>query len=230
MRSLSQSIAARDARRRARPAGMRYGALTWPDTGREYVADVLAHAVWLGFAVSVLVHMAGQAEPMVPMVTYGACLVALVLASTANNMAPVGRVRDVLSRVDRAVIYPFIAATCGAFLALGEFTAWKAMVLAAIWAAALVGVCLKVGFPGRFSRFGIALYLGLGWVAVLGIADVVPLLGWSGTALLFAGGLIYSAGVPVYLNDALPYRAFLWHVMCLGAGICHFAAIVIAMR
>ena len=208
---------------------MTVGALAWPDTRAEYVADILAHAVWLGFAAFALVHMVSHEPTMGAMIVYGCCLVALVLASTANNMMPLGPGRDVASRVDRALIYPFIAASCGAFLSLGGFSAFEAWLLAGIWGAAILGVVLKVGFPGRFSRTGIGLYLGLGWVAVPGIIDALPLLGWGGGGLLLAGGVVYSAGVPVYLNDSLPYRAFTWHTMCLGAGICHFAAIAMAM-
>ena len=207
---------------------MRCGRFVWPDRGREYAADLVVHLAWIALPVGALVYVLMRPELSASLVVYAACLLAVVIASTANNMAPLGRVRAVLSRIDQAVIYPFIAATVGAVLGAGGLTSWRAAVLAAVWVAAGVGVVLKLGFPNRFHRVGIALYLGLGWIAVLGIAGVAPLLGWSGLALLAAGGALYTVGVPVYLNDALPFRAAIWHALCLAAGTCHLGAILIA--
>lgn len=192
------------------------------------MADMLVHAAWMALPVVAMVHFLSRPEISVPLVVYAASLMAVVIASTANNLAPLGRVRAWLSRIDRAVIYPLIAATVGAVLSAGGLTTYRAAVLAAVWVAAGVGVVLKLGFPGRFHKVGIGLYLGLGWVAVIGIAGVVPALGPWGLALLGAGGLLYTVGVPVYLNDAMPFRAAIWHTLCLAAGACHLAAILIA--
>jgi hemolysin III len=65
-------------------------------------------------------------------------------------------------------------------------------------------------------------------VAALGIAGIWPYLGWVGFTLLTMGGVIYSLGVPVYLANELPYRAAIWHAMCIAAGACHLGAIWVA--
>ncbi len=207
---------------------MRVGRFVWPDRAREYVADVVVHAAWFALPVAALVYFLMQPKLSPTLVVYAVCLFTVVAASTANNMAPLGRVRTWLSRIDRAVIYPFIAATVGAVLSAGGLTTYRAAVLAAVWVAAGVGVVLKLGFPGRFHKIGIGLYLGLGWIAVLGIAGVSERLGWSGLSLLGAGGLLYTVGVPIYLKDDLPFRAAIWHGLCLAAGACHLGAILIA--
>ena len=210
------------------PNAMRCGRFVWPDRVRDYVADAIVHAAWLVLPISALAYALMRPDLSVSLVIYAGCLLAVVIASTANNMAPLGRARAWLSRIDRAVIYPFIAATVGAVLTAEGLTTYRAAVLAAVWVAAGVGVVLKLGFPRRFHRLGIALYLGLGWVAVLGLAGVAATLGWAGLALLALGGLLYTVGVPIYLNDDMPYRAAIWHMMCLAAGVCHLGAILIA--
>lgn len=207
---------------------MRIGRFGWPDGPAEYAADLVMHVVWFGLVVGAAM-VAMRPEASGHHVAYAVALGLVVIASTANNMAPVGRVRAWLSRVDRASIYPLIAGTVGAFLALGGLTTWQAAVLAMVWVAAGVGVVLKLGFPKRFKRVGLALYLGLGWGAVLGIAGVAERLGWQGLGLMALGGLIYSVGVPVYLADGLRFRAALWHGMCALAGLCHLSALMRAV-
>lgn len=204
---------------------MRIGRFGWPDTASEYIADTIAHAIWIAFAGYVLWVFLNKPMPSIHEVVYASLLLAVAIASTFNNMTPVGHVRLWLSKIDRAIIYPFIAATCGAFLTLGGLTDFKTVILVIVWAAAIVGIIMKLGFPNRFHRFGIALYAGLGWFAMIGILDILPHLGWLGAALLVAGGLVYTLGIPVYLNDDLPYRAAIWHCMCLLAGLFHFTAL-----
>lgn len=215
------------------PGAMRVGPFVWPDRAREYAADVLVHLLWfmpaVGAVVFALMRLDGAREGSTALLVYGLCFCLVVAASTANNMAPLGRARAWLSRIDRAVIYPFIAATVGAFLSIGGLTSYRAALLATAWVTAGVGVFLKLGFPGRFHTLGLVLYLGLGWFAVLGVYGVMPQLGAGGLGLLLLGGVIYSVGVPVYLSDELPYRAALWHGLCTIAGVCHLSAIAMAM-
>ena len=208
--------------------GMRIGAHVWPDHWPEYVADIIAHAVWFSLAISALVFALGRDDISPALLTFAIALTAVVVASTANNLWPLGEVRRWLSRIDRAVIYPLIAATSGAFLAIGGLNRFQFWLLVGVWAVAIFGVVLKLGFPGRLPRTGMAIYLGLGVVAALGMADIAPALGWQGIALLVAGGAIYAGGVRIYLNDHLPYRAAIWHLLCTLAGACHFAAIMMA--
>ncbi len=205
------------------------GRFSWPDTIGEYVADLIAHAVWFAFAVTVLVVMLGRMESSIVLTVYGVCLVVLVAASLANNVAPIGAVGHWLSRIDKAVIFPFIAATCGAFLSLGGLSPFKTGVLVLIWCGAIVGAFLKLVYAGRFRKLGLTLYLGLGWVGIAGMADIAPTLGWTGCALLLGGGLVYTLGVPVYLKDTLPFRAAIWHGMCCIAGVLHFSALLVGL-
>ena len=54
------------------------------------------------------------------------------------------------------------------------------------------------------------------------IVEVVPVVdAW----LIFAGGLLYTAGVVFHLWDSLKFQNAIWHGFVLSAAFCHFAAL-----
>ena len=200
----------------------------WPDRPAEYAADALVHALWLAVGVAALRLPPWEvAQPSHRV--YAASMVALAAVSLLNNVAPSGFARGWVRRLDRAAIYPFIAASVGAFLTLGEPSRLTTIVLVGVWAAALLGAAAKLLLPGRLERAGLALYLGLGWVALAGIADVAPHLGRDGLALLLGGGLLYTAGVPFHHAERLPFRSAIWHGFVTLAAACHLMALQIGL-
>jgi hemolysin III len=96
-----------------------------------------------------------------------------------------------------------------------------------------VGIALKQ-LPLRGVRAATgALYISLGWVAVVATPQFVTGVAIGATILLFAGGLLYTAGAVVLLRrrpDPSPsvfgYHE-IWHVMVTSAVLCHYLAIVI---
>ena len=57
------------------------------------------------------------------------------------------------------------------------------------------------------------------------IAGVSP----AALALLLAGGLVYSAGVVIYLRKTLPFRRAIWHALVVAAAATQFAAILVGV-
>ena len=66
----------------------------------------------------------------------------------------------------------------------------------------------------------------MGWIAVVAIKPLMAGVSLAALGLLLAGGLIYSLGVIVYLNKALPFRRAIWHGFVTVAAATHFAAIL----
>ena len=98
----------------------------------------------------------------------------------------------------------------------------------AVWGGAAVGATLKLRFPGRFNRLGLALYLGLGWAVVTALEPLGTALSTPALWLLIAGGLVYTIGVVFHLMERMPYNNAVWHLLVLAAASCHFAAITVA--
>jgi hemolysin III len=71
-----------------------------------------------------------------------------------------------------------------------------------------------------------ALYIGMGWLALIAIRPLwlhVPMAGWM---WLIAGGLAYTAGIAFYAAERLRYGHLVWHVFVLMGTTCHFFAVL----
>ncbi|MBC8130810.1 MAG: hemolysin III family protein [Rhizobiaceae bacterium] len=207
------------------------GAVNWPYSPGELVADALVHGLGvflaLGGAAAFLVTMAGRIEAT-DLAAAGVYLVTLVIsiaASAAYNVWPVSRTKWVLRRFDHSAIYLLIAGTYTPFMVRMETFA----MLAAMWSVSLFGVALKLFRPGQFDRLSILLYLALGWSGVATyerLSLLPPLAVW----LIVVGGVVYSLGVVFHLLEHLRYQNVIWHGFVLVAAGIHFVAMWASMQ
>jgi hemolysin III len=134
---------------------------------------------------------------------YSLACMALFGVSAAYHRSPLGsRRRGVLARLDHVSILLLIAGTYTplAVLALRGWT--RISVLAIIWAAAIVGIPIRLAWRRTWRpapRWLItSLFIALGWVAVLVLPQLLRGAGAAALVLVLAGGLLYSLGAVVY--------------------------------
>jgi len=201
----------------------------------EHAADGIVHAVGIlaalvggGLLVAFALSYRG-----VPMATasalYALCMTAMLTASAAYNFSKPTVARRILRRIDEAAIFLMIAGSYTPFtikLLPPDFALW---VTVAIWVAALAGAAGKVFWTGLSDRMWCAVYLAFGWLAVLVLGPVAPTLPPLAFWLLVAAGLVYSGGVVLYLNHALPYRRALWHACVILGAAGHYAAVLLGL-
>lgn len=124
---------------------------------------------------------------------------------------------------DQGLIYVMISGTYTPLIWRFADEAVRTPLLIGIWVAAAVGFHSKVIAEHRVNAIGTITYLLLGWVPALGLVTRVPgpVLFW-----MAAGGVIYTLGVVLLINDAR-YKYFHagWHVSVVIAASCHFWAI-----
>jgi len=159
---------------------------------------------------------------------YGLAMIALYVTSSSYHLyARSPRARRVMQRVDHSMIYVLIAGSCTPVCLLALHGSFRWVVLGIVWVGALTGVLMAALALDRFPKLGWALYLVLGWAAVL----AVPALADRPELLAFAvvGGLLYTVGAILFaLHRPRPvavwfgYHEF-WHAFGVAAGAAVFA-------
>jgi len=106
--------------------------------------------------------------------------------------------RRVWRAIDHANIFVLIAGTYTP-LCFNILTGWvRVTILIAIWLLALSGISLSI-FTLKFSRRILtALYISMGWVAVLALPAFLAVLPWIAVATLISGGVLYTIGAVIY--------------------------------
>ena len=195
------------------------------------LANALTHGLGAIAALaggSVLITLAavhGDGWQLAGAIVFGACLLTLYLASTLYHAIahPVAKAR--LKVFDHCAIYLLIAGTYTPFTLIALRGTWGWALFALIWTLAIAGIVFKLFFTGRFRRTSTALYVGMGWVALVAIGPLLraldgPTLGW-----LLAGGVAYTLGTAFYLRESRFAHA-IWHLFCVAGSVCHYVAVM----
>ena len=201
----------------------------WEYRRSEIIADAFVHVTGLVLVVCAIPFLLGAAgrdeRSLVAVGIYLVTLCSLFAMSAAYNLWPVSPVKWRLRRLDHSAIYLLIAGTYTAFL-LPLDRSEPLMLLLAIWLAAVIGVVLKLGYPGRFDRVSIALYLFLGWSGLLVFHQLAASFSQRTMALIMLGGVFYTVGVIFHVWSQLRFQNAIWHGFVLIAAGCHYSAVV----
>jgi hemolysin III len=103
-----------------------------------------------------------------------------------------------MRRLDHSAIFVLIAGTYTPFALLVLDGPIATVILVVVWAGALGGILLKLVWIDAPKLITAIVYVALGWVAVAAFPDLIDELGLTATALVVAGGLLYTAGALVY--------------------------------
>jgi hemolysin III len=193
-------------------------------------------AVACGIVLCSLATTRPGVAPFVSCLIYSVTVCALFGTSALYHRRVWGeRGYQVMRRLDHTMIFVFIAGTytpfCALLLAPGKAT----ILLAIVWAGALGGVAVKLAWPHGPRWVSAPLYLGLGWVAVAVLPDLLHRGGVVAFVLLVVGGLTYSVGAVFYaLRRPNPWPTVFghhefFHACTLVAAICHHVAIYFAL-
>jgi hemolysin III len=156
---------------------------------------------------------------------FGVSMVMLYSASTWYHAVLDPRWKHWLRVFDHASIYLLIAGTYTPFTLIGLRGSWGWTLFGIVWGLALAGVVLKVFFVHRLPWLSVAVYLAMGWLAIVAIGPVVAALPTGGFLWLLAGGLAYTSGVVFYLWKSLPHHHAIWHLFVMAGTACHFISI-----
>jgi hemolysin III len=162
---------------------------------------------------------------------YGGGLCALFAASGLYHRwrwSP--RWKPLLRRVDHSTIYLFIAATSTPIALLVLDGTLQVVVLATVWAGAVLGIALALAWIDAPRLLVAGTYLAVGWAGVVALPALLEHVGLTATVLFLAGGALYTVGALIYaLRRPDPWpRVFgfheLFHALVIAAALVHFIA------
>lgn len=206
-----------------------------PFSRGELLADAVVHiaalvAGLIAFAVLFArIAFVGTVSDALAMAIYAAGFFLLFGFSLAYNMTPPSPLKWLLRRFDHSAIYLMIAGVYTAAVSQmsDQTLAWT--LIAIVWGVSLVGVALKLALPGRLDGVSLALYLGLGWIAVAFARPLIAALPTTTLWLMAAGGLVYTVGVVFYKWDGLKFQNAIWHGFVATASGLQYAGISYAL-
>jgi hemolysin III len=198
----------------------------------EELANSITHGIGLALSIAgfvvllVLAAMRGTAWQIVGCAVYGTTLVCVYTASTLYHGIPRPHFRRILKILDHSAIYLLIAGTYTPFLLVNLRGAWGWSLLGVVWGLAIAGIIFKVWFVDRFKILSTAIYVAMGWLALIAVKPLFAAVPITGFICLVAGGLLYTVGVLFFAWKRLPYNHAIWHVFVMAGSICHYLAVL----
>ncbi len=166
--------------------------------------------------------------------SFGASMVLLYGASATYHALRLSPDRlHFFQLLDHSAIYVLIAGSyTPAFYFLLPDRPYRRLFLAGIWLFALTGIACKWAIPDVPYWLTVTLYLGMGWIGVLTVAEMLRAVGVRGMAWGLWGGLSYTLGGladlfhwPHVLPGLFGYHE-VFHLFAMGGTFCHFIFMV----
>jgi hemolysin III len=202
-----------------------------PFNGLSHLLGALLSLAGLLFLVAMSL---GKPWHLTGFLIYGCSLILLYVASTLFHSLRVSQRRvEQLLVFDQVAIYFLIAGTYTPLCLVPLRGPWGWTTLAVVWGIAAVGAVLRIAWRAQPEWLPVALYLVMGWLAVVVLKPLSHVVPPPAIAWLFAGGLVYTIGAVIFASQRprLWPGVFssheLWHLFVLGGSACHFMVMLL---
>lgn len=203
-----------------------------PQTLGEEIANSISHGIGVLAAIAVTPFLIMKALPLgaaavTGAIIFGVTMIILYLSSTLYHAFQHSKTKLLFRVFDHSAIFLLIAGTYTPFTLTVLPGAWGWTLLGIIWVLAVAGVVMKSIRNVGTSKLSIALYVGMGWLALLAAKPLYETLPGWGLFWLLAGGVMYSTGVLFFAYDhRVRYNHFIWHLFVLAGTACHVVAVL----
>ena len=207
-----------------------------PVNGLTHLAGAILSAIGLA-ALLVIAIENGSVRQIVGFSIFGASLVAMYCASAFYHSLKLSE-RGIahMQRIDHMMIYVLIAGTYTPFCLVLLRGRLGLGLLIAVWTLAALGVLQTVVWMHAPDWFSTALYIGMGWLAIIFVPRLLAVVPIGFFYWILAGGIIYTVGAviraakwPRVRAGALP-RLFgsheIWHLCVMAGSFAHYWAIL----
>ncbi len=188
-------------------------------------------------AAIVLVTLAEGRAARIAAGIYALSLVAVFGASAAYHRGEwTPKALRRMKRLDHSMIFVLIAGSYTPIALLILHGPWSIVILSVVWAGAVSGITLKLIRIDGFSVLTAALYMAMGWFALVALPQLLHEMPPPALVLTIVGGLLYTVGAVVFaLRRPNPSPSVfgyheIWHAFMVAAAACHFAMVAIVVR
>ena len=204
-------------------------------TKGEEVFNMVSHIVGTSLGIVYLTlcvifaALHGNPWGVVGSAIYGASVIMLFTMSSVYHGVRPEKAKKVLQVIDHCTIYFMIAGTNTPFTLctlrlISPVMGW--VVFGVIWGMAALAVTLTAIDLKKYSKFSMICYIGMGWCIVFTAVPLFRALGFTGSALLLGGGIMYTVGAVLYgLGKKKAYVHSVFHIFVVLASIMHFFCI-----
>ncbi|HUS60935.1 MAG TPA: hemolysin III family protein [Acidimicrobiales bacterium] len=203
---------------------------------RPRLRGVIHRYASMGFAVAfgALGVTSGDAAAAAWVSIYGLCVTAMLAVSAVYHSGKLSSpALRAFKRVDHSMILVAIAGSYTGIVGLALDGTTRVVLLAAVWSAAVVGVAIRMLWLDAPYPVTAAVYVAVGWVALLDVSAFVGSLTDIELALVVAGGVLYSLGAVVYaLHRPNPWPTTfgyheVFHAIVVLAATTHVVAVAL---
>ncbi len=135
-----------------------------------------------------------------------------------------------IRRLDHTMIFGLIMGTYTPIFVVALAGRAETVFIAA-WVVTAAGVLMTLLWPNAPKWARSLVYVGVGWIGVPVLPDLVDAIGWSGLSMLVGGGVAYSVGAVIYalkrpnpFPDVFGYHE-IFHALVIAAVAVHYAVI-----
>lgn len=162
-------------------------------------------------------------------------MVCLYAASTIYHTFDVSeKVNRLLRKIDHAMIFVLISGSYTPICLIALPRNVGLPMLGIVWSVTIIGIIFKICWITCPHWVSSTMYIGMGWICVLGFSALMKSLSHSAFMWLLVGGIIYTIGGVIYALKLPIFRkhAFknfgnheLFHCFVMLGSFCHFIMI-----
>jgi len=199
----------------------------------EELTNSLTHGFWLllslaGMAALIFLSWTkGSNTHLVSCSVYCTTLVLVYTASTLYHSVQKPRIKHYFRLFDQVAIYLVIAGTYTPFTLVNLRGFWGWTLLGTVWALSLFGILFKIIFANRYAAVSMALYVLMGWTAIIAAKPIIDTIPLGCLALILCGGFAYTMGLVFLAWEKLPFSHTIWHIFVLAGSLFHYCAVMI---
>lgn len=185
-----------------------------------------------------LVHAASHDSNLLEMISFSVFMISMVLlygASTAYHSFDISQhTNKLLKKIDHMMIFILIAGTYTPICLSAISGTTGTFLLALVYGIAIIGIIINAFWITCPKWFSSVIYIGLGWVCLIAMPQILASLSTTAFIWLLVGGILYTIGGVIY---ALKLKVFnslhknfgsheIFHLFVMAGSFCHFMTMI----